>query len=263
LNIRSMRSADLPHIAAMLRTSFDQELRPYMTYTQPGVASFLKVSLDYPKLCAQRLHLVSTDDDDVAVGYAEYVIGADGPDLLAYICVHEAYRGRGIATSLIGRCLESRGTSARVELDVFDNNTPALALYEGLGFVVGGERSWLRRQLPPCRSPIGCFPCVRCTCTWRRTASMASRSFRCSGGRDVVRLGRIGPGVLRCYDASSFADDDLLSRVRQVFPTLTEALLIADGAELPPTGVGAERIAHAIRLVAEGDSRNGRTERRP
>ena len=82
-------------------------------------------------------------------------------------------------------------------------------------------------------------------------------------GRDVVRLGRIGPGVLRCYDASSFADDDLLSRVRQVFPTLTEALLIADDAELPPAGVGAERIAHAIRLVAEGDSRNGRTERRP
>jgi ribosomal protein S18 acetylase RimI-like enzyme len=53
-----------------------------------------------------------------------------------------AHRGRGIGRRLIEAALQAARTAKfhRVELEVFGNNTPAIALYERVGFTHEGRR---------------------------------------------------------------------------------------------------------------------------
>ena len=57
------------------------------------------------------------------------------------ISVATGWRGRGVGTALMSRCVEwakATGIVTRIELKVFTRNAPAIALYERFGFVTEG-----------------------------------------------------------------------------------------------------------------------------
>jgi L-phenylalanine/L-methionine N-acetyltransferase len=58
------------------------------------------------------------------------------------ISVHDAYQGRGVGRALIGALIDYADRSLglrRLELTVFTDNTPAIALYRSFGFVEEGR----------------------------------------------------------------------------------------------------------------------------
>ena len=58
------------------------------------------------------------------------------------ISVHDAYQGRGVGRSLLGALVDHADRSLglrRLELTVFTDNTPAIALYRRFGFVEEGR----------------------------------------------------------------------------------------------------------------------------
>jgi RimJ/RimL family protein N-acetyltransferase len=61
--------------------------------------------------------------------------------------VLKAYRGRGIGTALLVRCLEEARDQGleRVELDVYASNPIAIRLYEKYGFQVEGRKRKARK----------------------------------------------------------------------------------------------------------------------
>lgn len=57
------------------------------------------------------------------------------------LAVHDAYHGRGVGTALLRALTETADASfglRRLELQVFTDNTPAIALYRKFGFVEEG-----------------------------------------------------------------------------------------------------------------------------
>ena len=59
------------------------------------------------------------------------------------IMVDQPHRGRGVGRALMDACIDwstRNGEIQKIGLNVFDDNTRAIALYEGLGFAVEGHR---------------------------------------------------------------------------------------------------------------------------
>lgn len=241
-----MRCSDLPRVVAMLKTSFDSRVTPYMTYAQSGAGAFLEVPLLYPQSFVDRFFTVSTNDRDEAIGFAEFRMMAPGTGFLSYICVDHDFRGLGVASSLIEAFVNSRQSLEELELDVFDNNLPALRLYEKFGFARGGQKAWLSRCLPSPSVPLSISQ------PHAAAAIFATYGFceTTAEWRSIeVRLGRIGTDVLRCFNIESFSDNALLASARATFPSPTVALIITsarDKGTLPP---GTTTVALSNRLT--------------
>jgi ribosomal protein S18 acetylase RimI-like enzyme len=72
--------------------------------------------------------------------YLNDPLGADG--FVSNVSVEAELRGQGVARELMTACIDAarqRGF-ARLRLEVQADNESAIALYEGLGFTVDGER---------------------------------------------------------------------------------------------------------------------------
>jgi GNAT superfamily N-acetyltransferase len=105
--------------------------------------------------------LASPDDDSPPAGVAQVryrhsVWTAADDCWLEDLFVREAVRGRGVGRALVEAVVRSaRGRGCRrVELDVNEDNPPALALYERVGFAVshkppGGRDVLMRLPLLP------------------------------------------------------------------------------------------------------------------
>ena len=81
------------------------------------------------------------------IGFAVSRMGADEAEILS-IAVDQAYRGRGFSRALLlthlGH-LAGRGVRT-IFLEVEENNRPARALYERIGFMVVGRRERYYKQ---------------------------------------------------------------------------------------------------------------------
>mgnify|MGYP001565573067 FL=1 len=93
----------------------------------------------------KRLHTFVAKDGGNIVGYISVISGkflkVRGTAYLV-MGVLASHRGRGIGTGLLAcaeRFARTRGVH-RMELEVFENNTNAVRLYEKLGFVAEGRR---------------------------------------------------------------------------------------------------------------------------
>ncbi|WCB96645.1 acetyltransferase [Baekduia alba] len=99
--------------------------------------------------------LAAADDDSPPSGVAQlrYRMGiwrAGGDCLVEDVFVTEAARGNGVARALLDfATLRARERGCRrMELDVNEANTPAIALYESFGFTLGSPRDlYMRRHL--------------------------------------------------------------------------------------------------------------------
>ena len=145
VTIRPARNEDAPalltYLVALsserLDTLFERQTIPTLAQEEAWIDSLV---------CAPDSQLLLACDDDEVVGLIE--VRAKTHPQLAHtaalgVSVLDAYRGRGVGTALFARMfevLDATPTIRRVELDVFDNNPRAVALYERLGFAHEGRK---------------------------------------------------------------------------------------------------------------------------
>jgi ribosomal-protein-alanine N-acetyltransferase len=88
-----------------------------------------------------NMWLVRDPDADRSIGFLVFWTIHDEIHILN-VAVHPDYRRRGIATEMIAK-LEGRAVEfgfAFITLEVREHNTPAIQLYESMGFEVTGRR---------------------------------------------------------------------------------------------------------------------------
>jgi GNAT superfamily N-acetyltransferase len=235
-----MIEADVPLVSRLILLSFDTALRPYMTYTQHGVGAFLSVHTKYPEADPERRLLVATDQFNPygVVGYAEFRVGKDDVGFLSYICVAESARGRGVASALVRSFIHERPQLLELQLDVFQDNAPALSFYQKLGFRPINRVKWVTRPMP---RAVGT---ARIVSLHAAVASLTAYGFcelEVINGTASTKVGLIGQKVVRCFSVETFDNDELLGGLRGLFPDADTVLAI-----LPATGVGNVLSDHEI-----------------
>lgn len=237
--------ADVTAAQQLVRESFEQRLHPYMIATQHGSGAFLLAYLQAAALHSDRRYLGARSVQGELLGYAEFRQLDIHTGFLSYICISPQARGQRLAQRLIERYLAEMPQLREMQLDVFADNAPALALYRRMGFREESQATWWRRVLP---APLGGELQLL---NWPQALAAFERYGFCElqlrfDGR-ALRLGRMGEGVLRCPSPAEFADDRLLGAVHAAFPTLREVLLVAPTAPLPPHPA-AQALNQSLRL---------------
>lgn len=247
MTVRAMTADDAVTVGTLLACSFPQELAPYLPYAQPGTPSFLEDELARMAENPAKHFLIYAEDQEVA-GYAEYRLDRITSAFLSYICVAGWARGRGVAKAVMQQFFVDHPAVNRLELDVFEDNIPARRLYEGLGFVNSAKTAWYRRPLPSASEPLRITDVTSVLQTQARYG-FSRCQFEFEG--EVHTVGRIGDGVVRCYDYRDFASDSFLARVRATFPGANEALLLGAATEQSPLPDDCSIIVRSLRMVWE------------
>ena len=131
ITIVSMEEAHVSAVAELERLCFSDP------WSENSVASELNNPLS--------LWLVALDGETV-VGYvgSQSVMGESD---MMNVAISPEYRRKGVATRLIEALVEAleKNGNHRLSLEVRASNTPAIALYEGMGFLeVGRRRNYYR-----------------------------------------------------------------------------------------------------------------------
>jgi ribosomal protein S18 acetylase RimI-like enzyme len=234
--IRPSIAEDMGSVGTLVRASFTERLHRFMTYAQPGIAAFLRAIVEQPKLFPDHHLLTCTDPAGTVTGFAEFRI--DGTTaLLSYICIAPTLRRAGLATRMIEAFLDRHSGLARLELDVFEDNEPALRLYERMGFAGAARSLWLARDLPAAAGAVRAVNPAGAIVAFARYG-FCEMPVRWDGQEH--RLGRIGAHTLRCFSAADFDDEVLLAAVRNLLPKLDTALLIL------PVDQAGQRSKHVV-----------------
>ncbi len=144
VKVRDADAGDLPTIAQLIRALAEYErLADEVTFSEDELGRWL-----FGERPAAQVLLAVEDDGTVAgmaLWYTTFSTFLGRPGIwLEDLFVLPEHRGRGHATALLGALRER--TEGRLEWDVLDWNTSAIAFYEGLGArpVTGWQRyRWL------------------------------------------------------------------------------------------------------------------------
>lgn len=246
MTVRLLAIGDADAAATILRESFPEPMHPYLPLAQHGTAHYLRSFFMVPQESVARRAFVAIEDGQVA-GYAEFGRPSSDVTFLSYICVAEAARGRGLATRLIEHGVGEVG-AARLALDVFDDNVPAMRLYESLGLVEeGARRVWSRRELPPAGPSAGraMRPHIAAAC--HDAYGFSELDVEIAG--QPMAIGLIGETVIRCPSADVLSDDAALGALKSLLPTRTEAITIDEHAP-----DGADVLVRSVRLATDRDA---------
>lgn len=126
LVIRTMNSEDVPGLARMESEIFS------LPWSEKAFSELLQHSYD--------LYLTAEADGILAGCAGLAILGEEGE--IAKVMVGEKFRGKGIASALLGELMREateRGAVA-FTLEVRRSNAPAIGLYEKFGFVSEGIR---------------------------------------------------------------------------------------------------------------------------
>lgn len=135
LSVRSPTPADVEALAVLMLDAYlgtvDADGDETLEMARQEVAGFFAGASGAPLLDRS---LVATDGAEIAA--AVLVSRYDGMPLLAYVMTGAEYKGRGLATALVARCLRSLHAAGeeRAHLWVTAGNAAAERIYERLGF---------------------------------------------------------------------------------------------------------------------------------
>ncbi len=133
-NVRPLRRGDAPALAELTRQHPDPELAAY------------------PALDLEAEPVWGAFDQERLVGVARAAVRLRRLWVVGGVYVAPAWRGRGLGRALVASVVRATESGdARTGLYVRDAPSPALRLYEGLGFREVGRRSWL--EVGPARGP--------------------------------------------------------------------------------------------------------------
>lgn len=109
----------------------------------PSLAMWERRLSDLP----ENVHSLLAEKDGIVVGQAglEVLTRARRKHVATFgMAVHDDYQGMGVGSKLLSAVIELAENwlnVSRIELTVYSDNQPALALYEKHGFVIEGEAS--------------------------------------------------------------------------------------------------------------------------
>lgn len=146
LQIREATAADAEQVLAHLQHVVSHP--PVMIPKAPEEISLTlaqeQLFLEQLRAAANSLFLIALDGEQV-VGNLD--IKGLGRKALAHVgvlgmAIQAAYRGQGLGSQLMQAGLDWAQNSPlkRIELNVYCDNTPAIALYQKFGFVIEGRR---------------------------------------------------------------------------------------------------------------------------
>lgn len=254
VRVRPATVADASWMAELSRDSFAPSLLDYLVSAQAGTSRFWEIVLAFPASFPGRSFLVA-ESGDGCLGFADLALVEPGVGHLSYICVAEAARGRGVAVELLREYVERHRDVHALQLDVFDSNAPARALYDRLGFSVESTTSWWVADLGPAPGdPGGDTAAVRLDDLHTALARWDTYGF-CeiagTAGDRQFRFGLLGREVLRCFDAADLAAPAVVDAVRRIFPDITRAFVITPGDEPPASALGDLRLVNrSLRMTA-------------
>ena len=246
--VRPAVAADAGWLAEVSRASFSPRLHPFLISAQPGIDRFWEVVLTHPSAFPGRCFLVAETDGEGRIGFADLQPVAADRAHLSYICVTEAARGRGVARLLLGAYLDGHPEMTSMQLDVFEDNVAARALYDRLGFESGTTTTWWVTDLPRGATADGVrLQGLHAATAWMDTYGFAELAVVVD---DAVRpLARPSSSVLRCPDPTLLQEPTVLAAVAAELPDLTQVLVTTPGDEPPPSDVGALRqVNRSIRM---------------
>lgn len=234
LRINWMTTDDVNEVHALVSTSFEPKLRPYMTSAQPGAARFLDAFVRYGALRPDRCYRVARSAEGSLLGYADLRLTGESTSFLSYIAVAPEARGRGVAGAILDSFLAEHPDVSSMELDVFAQNVAARGLYEKRGFSSKNRTEWWVRKPPaPSRVPAEWVLNNAADATaWANSFGFCEYQF--DTGVSLRRFGQIGAETLKCYSARDFQDDGLLSAVTAIIPTIQRVLFVGESDLGPP-----------------------------
>lgn len=252
VEVRSASASDVQWLAEVSRVSFAPRLHPYLISAQPGINRFWEVVLQHPKSFPGRCFLVAETDEGRRLGFADLQMVAPDCAHLSYVCVIEEARGRGVARTLLREYLGRHPSVASMQLDVFEDNAPARALYDLLGFAPEVTTTWWAAALVQDSTPAA--DDVQVEGLHVATAGMDTygfAEFSVAVGDTVLPLARPSATVLRCPDPAMLLQPSVLAAVASELPELEQVLVLAPGDHPPPSDVGPLRsVNRSIRMSA-------------
>lgn len=243
IELRTARTADVGEIIALARGSYDRALHPFLTFVQPGAEAYLNVLVEYSGRLPDRRFLVAESHEGGLLGFAEFRELEDHRWHLSHLFVAPRARRQGIATKLIERGASAEFGVTSLGLRVFRHNTPAITLYERLGFAQVRESVWW--QAPIATATAASTRDLRFDDLPAALAGFERLGFchlRGTFRGRPFQVGRTSASVFRCYTGDDFDDPDLLSALASLFPAALTAMMI-----LPETVTDVP--SHAQELV--------------
>ena len=260
--VRPARPDDAGAIVAAVRAGFSPELHPLFVYGCAGAARFVADHVARPAGEAERRYTVVEAGGRV-VGCTDVVLSADEL-FLSYVSLLPEARGRGVGSALL---LEAVRTSedgrTRMSLDVLEDNHPAIAWYDGLGFSPVSASEWWEVPLP------GSGDDNRATVRGLEQADEVHARYGFSQvevetTRGTTAVGRLGDGWYRLTRAAALEDDDLLAALARLDAGRRVLAVIPEGSLPPVAKEGARRITATRRLTVLLSELTARLEaRRP
>ncbi len=148
IQIRPARIDEAGEIVALIRGSFNPEIRNAMIYGCSGMEAFISRQIETPEGLSDTVYLVAKVGDLVA-GCVEMRWLPEAL-FLNYICSSPEARSKGLARRLLAESIRiaRRDHHREMLLDVFEDNLPARTWYERLGFRYDYSTQWWDCPLP-------------------------------------------------------------------------------------------------------------------
>lgn len=247
IQLRTAAPEDAGAIVALARASFDPALLELTIHACEGVERYVRTLIEADRRGIDTTHEVAIDEGRLA-GFAEMRHFGDRL-FLNYIAVAAQARSRGLGTRLLGAAIDRsrRPGQQRLELDVLEDNEPALAWYRSLGLRDGPITDWWTLPLPEDgdepAAPIG---------GWAQAAA-CHQAFGFSEvgvatAHGSYRVGLLGQGWFRLSDPAALDDPALGATLRALDPTRSLLMPAGRGA-MPEHAVSrAQRRLTLVRL---------------
>ena len=221
--VRPFHPEDAERVATLLRDAFARERHDFLPYCQSGAGLYLRLIHDHPWAYPGYHHYV-VDDKGIVIGFAEFR-DAQNETVLTYIAVADTHRRQGVARAMMRERIAARPSPAQLRLQVFDDNTNAVSMYESIGMSRRTDGvEWLTQRLDDLdlRAVVAPHP-AEFMDFHMVMASLAQYGFgalsvRLPGGE--VRLGLPSPVAMRVPDESMLSDLQFVATVTRVLPAL-------------------------------------------